>query len=201
MYGLRLCEGVFHILPSKESNFPDIQQNMRRCLKEWLQEEFPQYRFEEASSPKEAFNYCRMMPELVIMDGNLPELDGIDATMYIKAVYPAVQVLIFAIHENGFYREPAEEGRDKRLCGQEFFARGHYPGNQQLVRKDRGELMKAILALLPWSIHRPGDCQPTPQLVSRSNRYPHGAPCPPHSPMRKVRQIIKTADGQRGYDY
>jgi two-component system, NarL family, invasion response regulator UvrY len=87
----------------------DDHEHIRRLLKEWLKEEFPRCGFLEAACAKEAISYCccEESPDLVIMDINLPEIDGINATMQIKNIQPDIPVVVLTIHGNGVYREAA----------------------------------------------------------------------------------------------
>lgn len=86
----------------------DDHINMRRLLHEWLQGAFPECSFLEMTTAKEAIAYCREgNPNAVIMDINMPGMNGIDATTRLKAMQPDMKVIILTIHENGFYREAA----------------------------------------------------------------------------------------------
>jgi len=86
----------------------DDHKNIRRLLKEWLKDEFPYCGFFEAACAKEAIDYCcGTSPDLVIMDINLPEIDGIDATSRIKSIYPDIPVVILTIHGEDVYRRAA----------------------------------------------------------------------------------------------
>jgi two-component system invasion response regulator UvrY len=86
----------------------DDHENIRRLLKEWLKEEFPQCGFLEAACAREAIDCCcAMTPDLIIMDINLPEIDGINATTHIKTIHPDVPVVILTIHGDDVYREAA----------------------------------------------------------------------------------------------
>jgi DNA-binding NarL/FixJ family response regulator len=88
----------------------DDHLNMRRMIKEWLEEEFSQFNFVMASNAREAIIFCQnVSPRLVIMDINLPDISGIDATLDIKAIRPLTDVVMLTIHENCEYREAAEK--------------------------------------------------------------------------------------------
>lgn len=88
----------------------DDHLNMRRLIKEWLEEEFSQFNFILASNAREAISFCQnASPRLVIMDINLPDISGIDAIPDIKAIRPFTDIVMLTIHENGAYREAAEK--------------------------------------------------------------------------------------------
>src|ERR687897_3887223 len=58
----------------------------------------------EASTGLEAIEICRrLVPDLVLMDIRMPEMDGIAATRQIKRDQPGVSVLMVTMHENPDY--------------------------------------------------------------------------------------------------
>ncbi len=44
-----------------------------------------------------------LLPDIVLMDINMPNLNGIDATRQIKALYPAVEIIALTIHDEEEY--------------------------------------------------------------------------------------------------
>ncbi len=58
----------------------------------------------EAASGRLALDLCRALrPDLVLMDVNMPEMDGLEATRMIKAELPATSILIITAHEDPDY--------------------------------------------------------------------------------------------------
>jgi DNA-binding NarL/FixJ family response regulator len=58
----------------------------------------------EAASGRGALDLCRALrPDLVLMDVNMPEMDGLEATRMIKAELPATSILIITAHADPDY--------------------------------------------------------------------------------------------------
>jgi CheY-like chemotaxis protein len=48
-----------------------------------------------------------LLPDVVLMDQKLPELDGIQATRLIKRDHPSVQVVILTVYDDPYLRDAA----------------------------------------------------------------------------------------------
>ncbi len=58
----------------------------------------------EACNGREAIELCRsLVPNLVLMDVRMPEMDGLEATRAIKHQRPETGVLMVTMHENRDY--------------------------------------------------------------------------------------------------
>ncbi len=62
----------------------------------------------EASNGRDAVTLTgKLRPDVVLMDMAMPEMNGLEATIQIKRLYPQVQVLILTQHDDREYVEPA----------------------------------------------------------------------------------------------
>ncbi len=58
----------------------------------------------EAANGHEALDLCRgLRPDLVLMDVNLPDTDGLTVTQALKREYPDMRVVVVTVHENPDY--------------------------------------------------------------------------------------------------
>lgn len=56
------------------------------------------------------------LPDVILMDINLPEKNGIEATSIIKQLYPSVKILILTMHDHDeFFMSAIREGADGYL--------------------------------------------------------------------------------------
>ena len=86
----------------------DDHVNLRRLLHEWLSDELPGCSFVEMRTANEALTYCRQeSPHVIIMDIDMPGINGIDATSRVKSILPDTKVVILTVHDNGLYKEAA----------------------------------------------------------------------------------------------
>ena len=86
----------------------DDHEAVRWGLREWLELAFPGCRVIEANSGEEAIVLTiNESPRVVVMDINLPGMNGIEATRQIKAALPSAQVVVLTVHEDSPYRADA----------------------------------------------------------------------------------------------
>lgn len=73
----------------------------REGMKEILQEESSFEIVGEATSGKEAVQLTeKIMPDLILMDINLPDLNGMEATRMIKSKYPYVKIVMVTVSDD-----------------------------------------------------------------------------------------------------
>ena len=66
----------------------------------------------EATNGKEVVQLMEeCLPDVVLMDAKMPEMDGVEATRFIKAGWPNVKVIVLTIHAS-YWRDAVEAGAD-----------------------------------------------------------------------------------------
>ncbi len=64
----------------------------------------------EAEDGDEAFKLAQeLLPQVILMDLDMPGLNGLEATRQIKSWKPEAKIIILAIHDEKAYRKAAME--------------------------------------------------------------------------------------------
>lgn len=106
------------------SRFLIVEDNtlMRRMLVETLRARFTDATLFEAVNGREALSITEdARPDLILMDIELPDANGLDLTRRIKARDPAMRVLVISLYDGPEYREAAaKNGADGFLSKRTF---------------------------------------------------------------------------------
>ncbi len=79
--------------------------SLRLSVVTWLQCRFPDCLVQNVGSGEEALEHARTPdPDIVLMDINLPGIDGIEATRRMKAEAPKTAVIMLTTHESPHHR-------------------------------------------------------------------------------------------------
>lgn len=78
---------------------------LRSSVLLWLRQRFPSCLVQGVESGEEALEYARTSrPDLVLMDADLPGIDGLEATSRLKAQAPETAVVFLTMHDTPGHR-------------------------------------------------------------------------------------------------
>ncbi len=84
------------------------QALLRRTLCEFLQDTFPDHNILDVADGASALQVCKVYrPLVVLMDKCLPDTDGIELTVRLKELYPAIQVIVISYRSGEIYVQRA----------------------------------------------------------------------------------------------
>ena len=81
---------------------------VRAGLQDWLSAVFDDLIFIGVKSGEEAVALSAVQPpDIVLMDVELPHMNGIEAVRRIKAIVPQANIVMVSVHEDAHYRQEA----------------------------------------------------------------------------------------------
>ena len=96
----------------------DDHDLLRTALRVWLSMFFPTWQFMEATSGEDALDLSmRGHPDLVLMDVELPVMNGIETTRQLKKLLPETKVVMLSVHEEQAYRGAAAQAGANAYIG------------------------------------------------------------------------------------
>ncbi len=63
---------------------------------------------------------AQLKPTVILMDINLPDMDGLTATSHILKILPLISVIIMSVHDEGAYKRRALEAGAKAFLTKPF---------------------------------------------------------------------------------
>jgi DNA-binding NarL/FixJ family response regulator len=82
----------------------DDHKILRKCLRSFLEQQSDIEVVAEAENGREAIERCKEFGvDLVLMDLNMPDVDGIEATRRIVAEFPQIHVIVLTSHSEKRY--------------------------------------------------------------------------------------------------
>jgi DNA-binding NarL/FixJ family response regulator len=74
-----------------------VRKGIKCCLESESQFEF----VGEAGTGRQAISRARSLrPDVILMDVNMPELDGLQATAHLRRAHPAIKILILTVYDS-----------------------------------------------------------------------------------------------------
>ncbi len=79
----------------------DDQPLTRQSLKTLLMASFPMLKVQEAGDGREACDcLVRFHPDLIVMDGRMPGMDGVEAARRIKEKDPRIKIILLSMYSD-----------------------------------------------------------------------------------------------------
>ena len=114
----------------------DDELPVRRALRMRLQAENELSVVGEASNGAAAVQLAlELKPDVVVMDVRMPVLGGIEATAEIKAVLPAVKVLVLTMHDSAAVRAEAERAGASKVLAKDLVEEALLPAIVKLIKE------------------------------------------------------------------
>jgi DNA-binding NarL/FixJ family response regulator len=94
----------------------------RKTLRESLHARFPSLIISEAQDGEEALRVIpTFLPDLIFMDIQLPNGNGLTLTRFIKELYPKIKIVILTSYDLPEYRDAAFHNKADHYAPKDFF--------------------------------------------------------------------------------
>ena len=96
--------GTIVNVPTPRVVIVDDQPEFREFARELLEDNISLIVVGEAPEAESAFQLVKdLMPDIVLMDLDMPEMNGLEAIEKLRDLFPAVQTVLVSIHDEAEY--------------------------------------------------------------------------------------------------
>lgn len=82
---------------------------LRSSIMQWLRVQFPGFHIHGVGSGEEALEHARVSPpDVILMDIDLPGINGLEATSLLRLRAPGTAVVMLTMHDTPSHRHAAE---------------------------------------------------------------------------------------------
>lgn len=158
----------------------DDHHLIRQGLRDLLEKESDIQIVAEATDGRDVMETVRRVrTDVIVMDVEMPDINGIEATRRIRASFPDIQVVMMSMHSDpGLIRKALDNG-----------ARGY------VLKKSAGEeLVKAIRTVCRGVVYQSRAMEHADYLYGE---YPHGTPPRLTSREREILRLITSGRSNR----
>lgn len=94
----------------------------RELLSNWLSAVFPDCTFHGVQSGEDAIlRMADMIPDIILMDIRLPNMNGIETARIISGLDPAIRIVMLTIHDSLLHRDQAKTAGAIAFVGKQYF--------------------------------------------------------------------------------
>ncbi|MFN8360754.1 MAG: response regulator transcription factor [Candidatus Kapaibacterium sp.] len=102
----------------------------------------------EAANGEDAISLVsELVPDIVLLDINMPKVDGIKAAFELRKMFPSLKIIMLSAHEDSFHLEKALRAGANGYLSKEIEVRELLPALQAVMRGER-VFSRSILQLI-----------------------------------------------------